>query len=370
MTAQPQSLYSNWLLTIAFLAMIALPLVVGLIEPDKEISESEKRTLKQWPSWSEAEHIESYFDQITDYAADQMGLRDTLIGVEKRLRWWLGQSPSKNVVRGADDWLYLLIRDPLLSKQAVDNTLVMARIRKRAEYVKRTYQEMADMGITYQYLVTANKMTLYPEYLPAKFRFTDVTASYKVFKSHFTADDPALPVYADEVLEGLKTQWEFPFYFKNDSHWNFLGAHLVTNESLKRIQAQRADLPLTLNPEREFKGRLQIEGDLSQYIGLGGQLTEMMPVTPLQTCASRHGVTRYKYPVNQTQCAHNDVSMILVGDSFMQYNFSFYAESVGRVYMISQDVPKGQLMSWIRHIKPDIVVEEVVERHLAAPLKY
>ena len=54
----------------------------------------------------------------------------------------------------------------------------------------------------------------------------------------------------------------------------------------------------------------------------------------------------------------------MIGDSFMKYLMPFYSESVGHMYMVTQEVSRKKLLAIIDELQPDLVIEELVERHL------
>ena len=60
--------------------------------------------------------------------------------------------------------------------------------------------------------------------------------------------------------------------------------------------------------------------------------------------------------------------MLLVADSFITGIYAYMAESVGSLYMAGQKITRADLKKTIDEVKPDVVIEILVERSLARDL--
>lgn len=351
------------LISIVFVGLIALPMIIGLSQPDLEISQAEKRHLAQWPRWEQREDLKSWFADISKYTADQFGLREKLIFANTKLNWLLGYSPSKKVIRGKDDWLFLNILDPLLSQHPWGIDAVQEGLKNRAKYVKIMKVELEKRGIPYQMIVASNKMTVYREHLPAKFSLTNVSASYEYYKSQFQSAELDEQILTDKVLTKLKSEYENSFYYKNDTHWNHLGAYMVFKESIKRLEKSNPAILFDM-PDKHFYVKEKQTGDLSSYMGLGDSVLTLEPFTRFRPCAKRSKIERVDFQVSKCTCNRNNTVVFMVGDSFMSNLEPFYTESIGTMYIIKKGIARKRLLTLVDQLKPDLVIEEVVERDL------
>ena len=340
-------------------------MTVGITQPDLKVSKEEKRSLAQWPIWNEREDLKGFFGSVSKYTADQFGFRENLIVANSKLKWLLGYSPSEGVIRGKEDWLFLKNIDPLLSQHKYGKAEVEDRLRKRAENVRTMETELGKRGIVYQHIIASNKMTVYKEYLPAKFSLTDISASYHFYQAQFTEAEFSKKVVSDRVLGAHKSKYQYPFYFKNDSHWNHLGAYLVFKESLDKLSQLAPNLEFD-TPVKKFLVDPKPARDLASRLSLGRELASVEPKTNFRPCARRKGITSVGQGINQSICKRNSTVVLMIGDSFQKYLVPFYSESIGHMYMVTQSISRQRLFALVDQLKPDLVIEEVVERHLPA----
>ena len=356
------------LASIAFVLAITAPMFVSLLMPDQNISASEKRTLKQWPIFSQADSIKSYFSSVNDYASDHFGFRESLIELNNKIKYALNESPVKSVIRGDGEWLFYKIHDPLMSNHVNTDETLKGNLQARANYIKRNYLELKQKNIVYQHIVVPNKMNLYPEYLPKLYALTDINATYDFFKTQLNDIDDTVAFDAiDALTPNKKNMKGFDLFFKNDTHWNVLGAYYVYQESFKRLQKKHPELQLNIK-QHTFKSKIKIGGDLANYIGLGNALKAQEAVTDFPECTQRQNIELVRKGLSVAKCGRNDTTIFLVADSFMAGIYAYMAESVGTLYMTTQKTNKAELRNMIEEVNPDIVIEILIERSLARPL--
>lgn len=356
-------------LSLLFVMAIASPMLASFIQADLEVSESEKRRLQTWPLFAESKSITAYFNGINAYVKDHFGFRETLIKFNNALKFSLNESPVDSVIRGDEKWLFYKVRDPLMVNNSTPKEQVKANVNARAQYIKQRQQNLAAMGIEYQYMVVPNKMTLYSEFLPNVYRLTNINATYDYFKSVTTDVDSKVLFHAMDVLEPNKRNSnDSDLYFKNDTHWNFLGAYYAYKESMRRLQRQNPLLVLT-SSAHEFTLETKISGDLAQqFTGLASNFRASEPTTRFANCTARSNISLRKENLSHVSCNNNDTVLYLVADSFISGIYAYMAESVGSLYMSNQSISRTEMTDNINSIKPDVVIEILVERSLARPL--
>lgn len=356
------------LVCVAFVVAIALPMVVSIAQTDKEISSSEKRRLQAWPIFAEAESLRSYFSTINTYINDHFGFREDLIELNNKIKYSLNESPVKTVVLGNDEWLFNKYIDPLMSNHVDSDETLKGSLIARAEYIKRRHRELEQQGIVYQHIVVPNKMSLYPEHLPKLYALTDVNATYNFFKEQLLDTGGAIAYDAIDTLTLNKNnEFGFDLYYKKDTHWNPVGAYIVYQESLRRLKNEHPELALDIK-DHTFEAHTKSSGDLARYIGLSSILEAQEPLTVFPKCTARSNIKLIKENFSVSSCSANDTKMLLVADSFMTGIYPFMSESVGSLYMTSQKISRSDLRQRINDLRPDVVVEVLVERSLARPL--
>ena len=91
-----------------FLFIIYVPLVLSIVQKDKEISESEKRKLAKLPGleWSR-DSLARFPGQFETYYNDHFGLREQLVEFYNYLYFKvIRKSPLPTVTVGRDEWPY------------------------------------------------------------------------------------------------------------------------------------------------------------------------------------------------------------------------------------------------------------------------
>lgn len=354
---------SDIILAIAFTLVLAMPMCISAFQPDKRISHNEKRLLNVWPKYGEGLSIAAYFNGVSDYVKDHFAFRDGLIRMHNRLKLNLGESPTDNTVIGKDGWLFYKTSDPLMSL-ALNQNDVQTLIIERKDYVLGLGNTLSKMGVEYRFLVAPNKMNIYQEYLPSRYQMTKVDATYQEFINLLGAEFEGSFIDAHNMLLKSKSAGlNANLYFKHDTHWNLLGAHQVAIGVVQELRASFPTIKFDL-PNHEFEMKTKLGGDLATYIGLKKELKHPEPFTVLPRCARRSHIIEIRPGLVKSQCEANAIRVLMVGDSFMSAIAPFIAESVGSLYMVKQGTPYNEFIGIARELKPDIVIEELVERHL------
>ena len=356
------------LINIIFVVAISVPMVVSMIHADQAVSESEKRTLQPWPQYKKDKPLTTYFASINAYVNDHFGYREALIKLHQNIKYSLNESPVKNVVRGSNDWLFYKIYDPLMSDHLWSKEKIKSKLTERANYIKRNYDEFKNQGIAYQHIVIPNKMSLYPEYLPKLYALTDINATYDFFREQLSDTQKVTGFDAIDILNSKKVNdLGFDLYYKNDTHWNPLGAYYVYQEVVRVVQKKYPDIRLDIKPH-DFKAQTKFAGDLANYIGLGNRLRAREPKTDFPDCTKGVNFEVINESLTVSRCNTNETSVYFIGDSFMLDLYPFISESVGTLYMSHQKTNRRELRALIEQVKPDLVIETIVERSLAREL--
>lgn len=369
---------TDWLIVILFLGFAFIPLLLAVAQPDKVISDIEKRPLAEFPGARVgAGAIVEFARGFDAYYQDHFGLREFFIHrYHREMKKRFNDSGASEVVPGTDGWLYYT------GEGALDDLrgrlrLTDAQLDLLTEKLESKKEWLAGMGIRYLAIVSPNKQTIYPEFLPdfyqqqrGETRFDQVTQRVNSGGKNMLIDiRPALLAQKDQRL-----------YDKTDTHWNYLGAYHGYRDVMKYIEE--------LFPTHDFAAYFnvgstwQVEGagDLAILSGRDDTLGETRPVIfawlrareqelngPVQALLALEKLQPY-YTVREER----KLKALVLHDSFMNPMKVFISESFAEVLYIwkyyddetMSTVNREVLEKIIDEFQPDIVMDEIVERHL------
>mgnify|MGYP002523437773 CR=1 FL=1 len=197
----------NRIITIIFCIMLAAGIAASAIVPDKYYSESEKRTLKQFPKLT-AEDIKngSFGDDIEEYLADQFPARDGWVTIKTIADRASGKTESNGVYFAADGYL-IEAHETLPSKQA----------KKNIAALKALSDKLSAQGISVKVMLVPTASEILSDKLPA---FAP-NASQKTVIEY--VKKCGLDVV--DVTEALDTHKNEYIFYKPDHHWTSLGSY-------------------------------------------------------------------------------------------------------------------------------------------------
>jgi len=355
-----------------FALALAVPLVMLAMTWSRTMTRFEKRPMAPWPAFELATSFPPAFERAF---ADRFGGRDALIRLHHAsLLESFGVSALATVMPGRDGWFYWLGEDGLsLDKHYrgvaefpdsyVDGTV--------AELIRR-HDWLAARGIAYVVAVVPEKFTIYPEYLPAWAARSAQPSPHDRVIAALANSDVALLDLRPELLAAKARD---RIYYKTDSHWNYLGAMAGYDAIMREVQrALPPDrLPKIVPPQRPgyLPGVDFYSGDLVGMLGLPGRIREddVAPIHRVLSdattrCARR--VDAASVPDMETYvCDRPGLPRAVVyRDSMAIPLIPMLAENFSRIVFVSS---RGFDTELIEREKPDIVIEEMVERTLHAP---
>ena len=155
-------------------------------------------------------------------------------------------------------------------------------------------------------------------------------------------------------------------YYKTDTHWNYLGANVAQFEIMKAVKVLRdRAMPARLLDANQFIERQKDDGDLARMMG-GNPVSEVDP-RPVFEDACEPVAERDLEKHTDTQSYHCDsgaLNALIFRDSFFSALQPFIARYFERSTYIWQGASRKALDKYIVIDKPDIVIEETVERTL------
>lgn len=196
----------RWL-SLLLVGCVAVFLVLSLVMPDREFSESENRKLAQAPalSWS-ALADGSYFDELGSYIADQFPGRDTWITINLLMNRFFGQKEASGV--------YLCDDGYLMQAPGTPDEENLARNIAAINAFGAAHPDL-NMAMT----VVPNAVTIHADKLPANAPVRDQAADLKGIADALTGAE-----FVDVTQALMRHNSEYLFY-RTDHHWTSLGAY-------------------------------------------------------------------------------------------------------------------------------------------------
>ncbi len=357
---------SNALLVGLFLVVIGLPIGANIASVDGADAEAENRVLAPWPTLDGTwDAVGRFGNRFGHWFEDHFGFRGRLIrwyGISRY--FWLGVSPSPTVVIGKDGWLFYM-EDGGLDDYTNEQPMTETELGQWRKMIVRANDWCRARGITYLFTVPPDKYTIYPQYFPATIKqLSPVSRTDQLMTA--THDTGAVLDVRQVVL--ARSQGERLFHV-TDTHWNERGAFLAYQQIMDALHARVPAVP-PARPRTDFEetSRLLDGRDLAGMIGLKRLLRE----EDLRLVSK----TPHKYIVTDpaggyatggngriiTEIPGSALPRAVVfRDSFASALAPLISEHFSRVVYLWQNDFDAAV---VEHEHPDVVLHEIVGRHL------
>ena len=361
------------MLIAIFLISLTLPLAVSIFQPDKKISIFEKRRLNQLPPIPRTiPHFLAFPERFDDYYADQFGFREMLgqfyYKIDRRLN---SGKTLKNLTIGKDDWLFLGSNSPGFSRfnDPIGDYLNINRftpdsLRDFGRSIEATHKFLENQGIRYLFVIAPNKHTIYPDKLPDSLVKQHPTSATDQLLAYLRESTKVTTIDLRPALRIARQEHEI--YFRYDSHWNQYGANIAQYEIIKPLENW---FPNSIRAQKlpwdRFKIQIKKGGDLAT-LAKQPDKTEKEPIptfdTPCDPFAETAQASR-----GQTQtvfCESAKHSVLIFRDSFFTALQPYVSRHFHRATYVWNRLHPALLKKHIADHKPDVVIEELVERLL------
>jgi hypothetical protein len=357
---------------VLFTAAIAA-MGVAAFRPHPAAPESENRALAPWPAPAASREFTAGFEHAF---ADRFGGRASLLRLHNRLLVRVfGVSTAPNVLIGRDGWLFFLGEEgtsldryyrgaPALGDAEI--VRIVAELARRARY-------LASQGIGYVVAIAPDKATIYPEHLPAwavrRFGASPLARLTDAIHADATVRfvDLRAPVVAAKMRERV--------YYATDSHWNFLGASIAYREIMRAVADALAPRAIAIAPvvlPPYVPGVDVYRGDLARMTGDPGAFGEpdyaplgKVLAMPQARCGRREDDGR-EADLERYACERPGLPRAVVyRDSMAIPLVPMLSENFGHVAYVSSHRLDP---AFIARERPDVVIDEMVERAMLAPV--
>jgi hypothetical protein len=357
------------IIILIFCTAIFIPLSIGIFVKDKAISQLEKRKLSQLPEIPKTiKDIKAFPQLFNNYYSDHFGLREWFSKYAYKLKAKYSMSPSKDVTIGKNGWLFLgsikkgynRYEDPIGDVMNL-NLYSQQELKQFAKYIVGLNAWLNEKGIKYIFVIAPNKHTIYFDQLPDYIsKLNDRSATDQLIE--YLKKHTDVPV-VDLRNKLIKAKEKHQLYYKNDTHWNHYAANIAQYEIMKEIEKL---FPNQIQPEmKKLRDGIRSGGDLASFIGIHGVKEHNPEPIFEQTCIpTRHPHDAKDRATHTLICDDQKLNAVIFRDSFFVALQPYFSRKFKRSTYILGKLNYSSLIKYIELEKPDIIIEEWVERLL------
>jgi len=366
----------DFALAFIFVAVLALTGLGALKTPARPILLFENRALTPWPTFSWNTAFTAAFERAF---GDRFGARDAMLRLHHlALVYVFNVSPAPNVLLGRNNWLFFLGEDGrsidrnyrgLLPVSDGELAAVVTELSRRRRF-------LASQGIPFIVTMVPDKFTIYPEQLPAWMAKSDWPTPLERLVRMIEADGSIRFIDLRAPLMTAKARERV--YYMTDSHWNMLGAAAAYDAIMREVQRvlPGGRLPAIVPPRLPpyAPGADVYSGDLAINIGLPPRYREpdLAPIVKIAagawpTCGKRVD-TGADEDLEVYACDRPELPRaVMYRDSMAIPLIPLLSENFSRIAYAGTHRLDPAL---ILREKPDVVIEEMVERAMFGPAAF
>ncbi len=330
----------------------------------------DNRPLKTKPT----EFSRDFTRQYEDYFNDTFAGRKRLIKKYSKIQYALGMD-SGYTINGLNGWAFYdsakvpdgyTLLDYYGAVRFNDDEL-----QKIASGMKRAQDFYAARGIDYMIIIAPNKEGLYSEYMPERMqreRVSNVSRMDAAVK-YVQANSDVVVINFREVLEKAKEVLPYELYFFKDSHWNEIGAYVAYEEMGRQLKKFGYKIQVPELTADMIKQRGEQISDLGvwQDKDRNFDISYKSDVSVVNEKNEDNGF----FQVWLNPQAANKKTCLMIRDSFGIPLIHLLKHDFERcVFVHNKWNTREGLEKLIAEYKPDLVIDELVERYFNRFLKY
>lgn len=297
---------------------------------------------------------DGFGDAFETWFSKRFAFRGTVVDLFSSLKEHLFQTGNDQVIVGEDGFLYFddtldnfLREDPLTEDELCAIGDALANLN---EYAK-------EHGARLLFVCAPNKNTVYPEYMPARYRMaqTDTPSDLDRLYAYLSSKQQIDILDLRPVLAAAKE--EHLLYHKRDSHWNGYGAHVAYEAIMEHLSLPTPDFSVL-----ERSDITTHEGDLDRLLYPGTVKYDDNTVYNYegQYIYTSAFSTEMDMTIT-TRSAGEAGTLLCFRDSFASAMLGDLAISFSQMQM-ERAIPYR--LDLLETTKADIVIIEIVERNL------
>lgn len=375
-----QAWLDGWLMVV-FAALLWMPAVDYFGHFDRTPAPDENRLPAPPPRLAhwDLPGAQAWFVGAEAYFNDHFGFRHRLIrwNHQWKDRLYHDGQRADQVVTGRNGWLYFT-DGRMLEHYLCLEQLTLAQLQSWQRLLEKRRDWLAARGIKYLFVIPADKQSVYPENLPAWLvaarpagSRTKLDQFVEYMKAHSTVEVLDL---RPALLAGKTTA---PTYLQNDSHWNWFGGFIGSQEVIKALSRDLPDVaPLRLE-DFNWTNAPAVGGDMARILG-----EEQMPeknyftfapkppliapeswqLTNIVRIRNPNDQAKVNYLVLNTNLPDHGVDLVMFHDSFGKAFRQFLGYRFHRIIFVWENREFNPRIISENH--PKVVVSEMLERYL------
>jgi alginate O-acetyltransferase complex protein AlgJ len=358
-------------LAVLSMIMIWLPTFDSFLHLDKAPVTNENRAMAGFPEFqSGSEGLREYITGLDLYFNDHFGFRKRLIRWQHRWKHQLfNESKGKDVIIGRDGWLFYSGEDMIENVQGI-NPFTPDQLKAWQSLLESRRDWCVRHGSAYIFVIPPDKHSIYPEYLPDWLLPVKKPDKLDQFMAYMKTNSTVPILDLRPALLAAKTNGIL--YFSTDSHWNYLGAFAGCQSLVRTLSGQLPGLKPLPPDTFEWQFAPQAGKDLARMLGLEQSMTEKAnvlfslrpPLKPLSVTIDTNLLIKIRTKETAPMVTENPDGKgkaILFQDSFGRYCVPYLGYHFNKVFYIWQ---YDWDMAFLEQQKPDVVIDEMVERYL------
>ncbi|WAK00673.1 polysaccharide pyruvyl transferase family protein [Methylobacter sp. YRD-M1] len=385
---------SGWLIDLADVVQhLHLKVLIDGVEVCKGVADEYRQDLAANPVFANTFH--AYNLEISNVLSD--GKEHEVKVIEAETGYVLKNSPIKvlfpklsdksNVPRldlalvGKNGWLFLCNdSNDAIGQYAGRLKLTSEVLEQYVSQYRRTQSLYRHKGIYYLLTITPGKESIYSEFLP-----DSVTAGtgLTVKDQFIAAVNPVLDVDILDlkpVLLANKSRGQL--CYKNDSHWNYLGAMIACQIIIEKLREKFTNIPefdesafTLINGDEgacDLSGKTRLNYIDGKYVENVEHLEQSVAVCAISVQNEKKAIELLEHPYKElsktrpTRLFKNEKSAnlpraIIIRDSYADWMIPFLSEYFSECLFVWARYVEPAV---IESFKPDIIIEQVVDRFL------
>lgn len=348
---------------IVFLTVFFVLLFVPMSHiSDAEKSEQENRMLAQFPSlYVNGQINKSYGTGFEKWFNDRFFGRDFFIGLyNKVILFFNDKIDNEKVFQGKDGWLFYK------KGGSIDNfqNAVLFKdkdLQNIATQLQNIYAWCEKHNKKFYFIIAPDKNKIYGEYFPdMKKKRPDSQSRARQLLQYLGKHTDVKALYLYEVLMNNKNKGLL--YYKNDTHWNELGAYLGYQEIMKMVKDDFPDVSVfQADAYKEIK---HIKGDLTRMYPEELQIEDntSYDIPWINNMAQCNGII--SNPIKPILCtsSNSDLKILVFRDSFTEGLIPYFGKSFGKTQYIEKLEVNNEDKKLMQ--EADIVFLIMVERNI------
>jgi len=366
--------WGNCVLCAAFFIMcLGLPLAGAFCaRAESDQAGEENRILARFPQVRKVSDLEAFPKAFETWYSDHLFLKASFVRWKSRLETGLfHELDSETVILGTKKpWLFYCANDgqPLETYKRT-NRFTDEELQEIAENISSLHDELEDAGIKFVLMIAPDKEQIYGmDYMPPEISVASGPTRTEQFIDYMAEYAPEVCiVYPKEALIHAKHSFEGvdSIYYETDTHWNYAGAYVGTQELLKAVAGQVGktweEHPKTFERTSTCRGDLQNQANLGEDY----DSQEYMPVSMGEFESIKKITDQNEEVIWDSSESHSPdclpVSVYLTGDSF-RWHIGFYLQEAAAKAVVTSRYyfdPEDLLMQ-----EPEVFVYSIAERYL------